>query len=110
MIQITKRCLKKTIGNAHLTYDELLTSVTEVRGVTGDEDTANSMQGDEQGHARSVAGDTEIDAPIPDCSLRPSSTSVSAEPSQQTNSMPRRQAFLRAQKTKKAWIDDMNMD
>ena len=30
MIQTMKRCLKKTIGNAHLTYDELLTSVTEV--------------------------------------------------------------------------------
>ena len=30
MIQTTKRCLRKTIGSARLTYDELLTSVTEV--------------------------------------------------------------------------------
>ena len=30
MIQTAKRCLKKTVGNARLTYDELLTSVTEV--------------------------------------------------------------------------------
>ena len=30
MIQSAKRCLRKTIGSARLTYDELLTSVTEV--------------------------------------------------------------------------------
>ena len=30
MIQSAKRCLRKTIGNAWLTYDELITSVTEV--------------------------------------------------------------------------------
>ena len=30
MIQSAKRCLRKTIGNARLTYDELITSVTEV--------------------------------------------------------------------------------
>ena len=30
MIQTAKRCLKRTVGNARLTYDELLTSVTEV--------------------------------------------------------------------------------
>ena len=30
MVQTTKRCLRKTIGRAHLTYDELLTSLTEV--------------------------------------------------------------------------------
>ena len=30
MIQTMKRCLKKVIGNAKLTYDELLTSITEV--------------------------------------------------------------------------------
>ena len=29
MIQSAKRCLRKTIGSARLTYDELLTSVTE---------------------------------------------------------------------------------
>ena len=30
MIQSAKRCLRKTTGSARLTYDELLTSVTEV--------------------------------------------------------------------------------
>ena len=30
MIQSAKRCLRKTIGNARLTYDELMTSVIEV--------------------------------------------------------------------------------
>ena len=30
MIQTTKRCLKNTIGNARLMYEELLTSVVEV--------------------------------------------------------------------------------
>ena len=30
MIQSRKRCLRKTIGSARLTYDELLTAVTEV--------------------------------------------------------------------------------
>ena len=30
MVQSVKRCLRKTIGSAKLTYDELLTSVTEV--------------------------------------------------------------------------------
>lgn len=30
MIQSAKRCLRKTIGNAWLTYDELMTSVIEV--------------------------------------------------------------------------------
>ena len=30
MIQTTKRCLKKVLGNARLTYDELLTSLAEV--------------------------------------------------------------------------------
>ena len=31
MIQTTKRCLRKTIGSAQLTYYELLTPVTEVK-------------------------------------------------------------------------------
>ena len=30
MIQSTKKCLRKTIGSAKFTYDELLTSVTKV--------------------------------------------------------------------------------
>ena len=33
MVQITKRCLKKMIGRAKLTYDELITLVTEVENV-----------------------------------------------------------------------------
>ena len=33
MIQSAKRCLRKTIGNARLTHDELLTSVVEVEMV-----------------------------------------------------------------------------
>ena len=33
MIQSAKRCLKKTVGGARLTYDELLTAVTEVEGI-----------------------------------------------------------------------------
>ena len=33
LIKSAKRCLKKTIGRAHLTYDELLTLVTEVEAV-----------------------------------------------------------------------------
>ena len=33
MIGSAKRCLKKTIGGARLTYDELLTAVTEVEGI-----------------------------------------------------------------------------
>ena len=38
MIQTTKRCLKKIVGSARLTYDELLTSLIEV------EMTLNSRQ------------------------------------------------------------------
>ena len=30
MIQLARRCLRKTIGNAKLTHDELLTSIVEV--------------------------------------------------------------------------------
>ena len=30
MVQSAKRCLRKTIGNAKLTHDELLTSIVEV--------------------------------------------------------------------------------
>ena len=30
MIRSTKRCLKKSIGKARLTYDELVTTLTEV--------------------------------------------------------------------------------
>ena len=30
MIKSTKRCLRKTIGQARITYDELVTAVTEV--------------------------------------------------------------------------------
>ena len=30
---MTKRCLKKIIGKARLSYDELLTAVTEVKGI-----------------------------------------------------------------------------
>ena len=30
MVKSVKRCLKKTIGNATLSYDELLTAVVEV--------------------------------------------------------------------------------
>ena len=33
MIQSMKRCLKKTIGKAKLTYDELFTALTEVEGI-----------------------------------------------------------------------------
>ena len=33
MVRSTKRCLKKMIGQAKLTYDELLTAVTEVEGI-----------------------------------------------------------------------------
>ena len=33
MIQSAKRCLKKSIGGAQLTYDELLTAITEVEGI-----------------------------------------------------------------------------
>ena len=33
LIRSTKRCLKKTIGQAKLTYDELLTALTEVENV-----------------------------------------------------------------------------
>jgi len=33
MIRSTKRCLRKAIGRARLTYDELLTVVTEVEMV-----------------------------------------------------------------------------
>ena len=33
MVKMTKRCLKKTIGRAKFTYDELLTSVTEVEAI-----------------------------------------------------------------------------
>ena len=33
MIQSMKRCLKKTIGKAKLTYDELLTVLTEVEAI-----------------------------------------------------------------------------
>ena len=33
LIKSTKRCLRKTIGQARITYDELLTSVTEVEMV-----------------------------------------------------------------------------
>ncbi len=30
MIQSTKRCLRKIIGKSQLTYDELLTALTEI--------------------------------------------------------------------------------
>lgn len=33
MVRMTKRCLKKMVGRAKLTYDELLTAVTEVEAV-----------------------------------------------------------------------------
>ena len=33
IVQMTKRCLKKIIGRAKLTYDELVTAVTEVEAV-----------------------------------------------------------------------------
>ena len=33
MIQSMKRCLKKTLGKAKLTYDELSTALTEVEGI-----------------------------------------------------------------------------
>ncbi len=33
MVRMTKRCLKKMIGQAKLTYDELVTAVTEVEAV-----------------------------------------------------------------------------
>jgi len=33
MVQSTKKCLRKTIGSAKLTYDELLTALTEVEGI-----------------------------------------------------------------------------
>ena len=33
MVQMTKRCLKKTIGCAKLTYDELITAVTKVDSI-----------------------------------------------------------------------------
>ena len=33
MVQCTKGCLKKTLGSARLTYEELLTVLTEVEGV-----------------------------------------------------------------------------
>lgn len=32
MVQCVKRCLKKILGNARLTFDELLTTVVEVKG------------------------------------------------------------------------------
>ena len=33
MVGMTKRCLKKMVGRARLTYDELLTAVIEVEAV-----------------------------------------------------------------------------
>lgn len=30
MVRMTKRCLRKTIGQAKLTYDELLTAIIEI--------------------------------------------------------------------------------
>ena len=33
MIQSVKRCLKKIIGSARLTYNELTTALTEVEGI-----------------------------------------------------------------------------
>lgn len=33
MIQSTKRCLRKTIGRAHFSMDELLTAVMEIEAV-----------------------------------------------------------------------------
>ena len=33
LVKSTKRCLRKVIGTARLSYDELLTVVTEVEGV-----------------------------------------------------------------------------
>ena len=33
MVRSTKRCLKKTIGRAKLTYDELITSLIEIEAV-----------------------------------------------------------------------------
>ena len=33
MIQSLKRCLRKTIGRAKLSYDELLTTLTEVEAI-----------------------------------------------------------------------------
>ena len=33
MVQSTKKCLRKTIGSAKLTYDELLPALTEVEGI-----------------------------------------------------------------------------
>ena len=33
MVQSVKRCLKKTVGKAKLTYDELLTALTEVEAI-----------------------------------------------------------------------------
>ena len=35
MIHSTKRCLRKTLGQAKLTYDEVLTALTEVEAITG---------------------------------------------------------------------------
>ncbi len=33
MVKSTKRCLRKVIGRAHLSHDELLTAVTEIEAV-----------------------------------------------------------------------------
>jgi len=33
MIKSAKRCLRKTIGRARVTYDELLTAIMEVEGI-----------------------------------------------------------------------------
>lgn len=33
MVQMIKQCLKKMIGRARLIYDELVTTVTEVKGI-----------------------------------------------------------------------------
>ena len=32
MVRCVKRCLKKVLGNARLTFDELLTTVVEIEG------------------------------------------------------------------------------
>ena len=35
IVRCVKRCLKKVLGNARFTFDELLTTVVEIEGTLG---------------------------------------------------------------------------